>query len=83
MSPSAQCLQYEVVGVERGEHDHLRRARQRQHPPGGFDPIDAGHADVHEDDVWLLLLHQRYGAVAVGGFSDDLERRRTAAEHHA
>ena len=41
--------------------------------PGGLDPVDVGHADVHQDHVGQELVRHADGLVAVGGFAHDVE----------
>ena len=43
---------------------------------GRLDPVHAGHADVHDDDVRVAAERQLDGCGAVGGFADDPDVRR-------
>ena len=45
----------------------------RRDGPGGLDPVEDGHAHVHEHDVGPVELDQAHGVGAVGGLADDLE----------
>ena len=54
---------------------------------GGVEPVDAGHADVHEHDVGAMLERQAHRLLAVGRLADDgdvvlrVEQRPEAAPH--
>src|SRR5438045_4282503 len=39
--------------------------------PGRLDAIDAGHVEVHHDDVRLLFCGEAYRLLAVGGLTHD------------
>ncbi len=66
-------MQHLFVGVEGGEHDHLRRVRPRAQPSRRGDPVHRRHAEVHQDDVRPGPPHQFLGLRAVGGLPDDLD----------
>ena len=54
------------LGVrERGQHQHVRTA-VGDDLPGGGDPVDPGHLQVHEDDVGAGLADDLDGLLAVG-----------------
>jgi hypothetical protein len=42
-------------------------------PQGGLEPVELGHADVHQDDVRDQLARERKGLAAVFGFAHDLD----------
>jgi hypothetical protein len=50
--------------------------------PGRLDPVQAGHAQVHEDDVGRQLHGEGRRLVAVGGGADDLHPGQQAEQHH-
>ncbi len=49
--------------------------------PGGRDPVELRHADVHEDDVGAVEVDRAEHLAAVGGLAHHLEALR-AGEHH-
>ncbi|MCO5614894.1 hypothetical protein L7F22_069179 [Adiantum nelumboides] len=67
----------EDVGVlgERGQDDHpgAGELRVAGDLPGRGDAVGAGHADVHEDDVRVVLAGRGDGLCAVGGLGDDVQ----------
>ncbi len=48
-------------------------ARFGEQPAGGLDPVELGHADVHQHDVGLQVPGLRDRVEAVGGLADDLQ----------
>ena len=51
-----------------------RASVRRQQPPGGLDPVQLRHADVHQHDVGLQLRAPRSTASsAVGGLADHVD----------
>jgi hypothetical protein len=76
-----QRAQHELVGVEGGEHEHGGRVRLRGEQPGGRDPVELRHADVHEDDVGPMEVDRGEHLAAVGGLAHHLQALR-AGEHH-
>ena len=44
-----------LVEVEGGEDEDVGGRRRCSEPAGGLDAVELGHADVHEDDVGLVL----------------------------
>ena len=52
-----------LVEVERREDEDPRRVVGREDPPGRLEPVELGHADVHQDD----------GGIEAGGLLDRLE----------
>ena len=42
-------------------------------PPGGLDPVEHRHGDVHQDQVGAELHGQADGLLAVAGLADDVE----------
>ena len=71
----AQRLVHVVVEVEGGEHDDPRAGEVRVagDPPGGLEPVESGHADVHQEHVGPGRLGDGDGVVAVVGFADEFE----------
>jgi hypothetical protein len=61
------------VGVVGGEHQHPRRFRSGAQLPGGVDSVEAGHAQVHQDQVGPQLDDPGEGLVPVGSLAHDLE----------
>src|SRR5262245_55367871 len=51
-------------------------------PPSRVDPVDTGHAQIHEHDVRAVLVRQRHGLGAILRHAHDLEVRN-GAENHA
>src|SRR5690606_19309364 len=45
----------------------------REDPPRRLDPVELGHAQVHEDDVGLEVGDESHRLVAVTGLADDLQ----------
>jgi hypothetical protein len=83
-----QRLVHVLVEVERGEHQHLRRAVRGDDLPGRLDAVHLGHADVHQDDVRGQFTHPLDRVAAVHRLADDLDVRhraqqdREALAHH-
>jgi len=38
-------------------------------PAGRFEPVEAGHHDVHDDDIGPFLADERKSHFAIGGFT--------------
>jgi hypothetical protein len=70
-----------VVGVERREHDHLRRVVAAAQRLGGGEAVDAGHADVHQHDVGPVGVDRRVDLRAVGRLGHHADVL-AAREHH-
>ena len=49
--------------------------------PGGFDPVQVGHADVEQAHVGPQLTGERDGVQAVGGLTDDFDVGLGVEEH--
>jgi hypothetical protein len=49
--------------------------------PGGGDPVEPRHPDVHQDDVGAVQVDGGQDAAAVVGLADDLDLRG-AGQHH-
>ena len=79
--PGAQGTQDVVAHLERRQHDHFGRVVVRAQQLGGRETVHAGHPDVHQDDVGLVLGDRRRDLVAVGGLADDRDLL-DPAEHH-
>ena len=75
------------VEVERGQDEDPRRAAGRDDLSRGLDPVETGHADVHQDHVRLELPCEAHGVFPVLGLAHDLEvgtrldDQREAAAH--
>jgi beta-glucosidase-like glycosyl hydrolase len=68
-----QRAEHVVVVLERGEDQHRRTRRCRGDRAGRGDPVEAGHADVHQHDVGPHLPAARDRLVAVGGLGHNLD----------
>ena len=55
------------------QHDHLNIRMFRANPPGRFDPIYAGHLNVHHDDVRMESTHSIYGVLPICRFGSHLD----------
>jgi hypothetical protein len=73
--PGVQGLEDVLVVVERREDEDPGRRTAGEDAPGGLEPVEPRHADVHEDDVGSPPGGQRDGLEAVGGLADHLEVR--------
>jgi hypothetical protein len=64
-----------LVGLERREDDDPDRVELgvRRDPTRRLDPVEPGHADVHEHDVGSMALGPVDRLVAVVGLADHLE----------
>ena len=71
----AQRLVDVLVEVEGGEHQDAHRvlAGLREQPPRRLDPVELGHADVHQHDVGLQPRGLLDGVEPVGRLADHLE----------
>jgi hypothetical protein len=49
--PRPQRLEDVFVDLERGQDEHAGRRGEGGDSPGGAQPVQAGHPDVHQDDV--------------------------------
>src|SRR5262249_5362998 len=60
-----------LVEVEGGEHEHTRAGERRvgADQPGRLEPVEDGHADVHQDDVREDPPGDVDGLPAVAGFA--------------
>ena len=61
----------EVEGAEYEDPGDVRVVMEE--PAGGLQPVELGHADVHEDHVGVMLVDCGDGFVAVAGFGDHFE----------
>jgi hypothetical protein len=63
----------DVVLVESGQHDHpyLFGWVLLADPAGGFDAVDAGHPDVHQDQVDGVVPEEGDGLECVGEVARD------------
>jgi hypothetical protein len=62
-----------VVDVEGGEHEHLRGRAEGADQAGRLQPVEVGHAHVHEHDVGLEAAGQAHRLVAVLGLAHHLD----------
>src|SRR3712207_9058467 len=56
-------------------------ARAGEHPPRGLDPVELGHADVHEHDVGAQAARRVDGLQPVRRLADDLEVLLRVEDH--
>jgi hypothetical protein len=78
----AQRLDDRALVVVGGEREHLDTGVALAQAPGRRHPVDAGHAQVHEDGVGPQLGGQGDGLLAVGGGPDDLDATQQPEQHH-
>lgn len=78
----AQGGEDDVVLVESGQHDHpyLFGRVLLADPAGGFDAVDAGHPDVHQDQVDGVVPEEGDGLECVGEIARD-DKTRVEPEH--
>ena len=57
----------------RGEHEHLGGGQGLENLPGGLQPVEQGHRDVHQDHVGTQFGGQRHRLASVGRFADHFE----------
>ena len=57
------------------EHEHLRLGPLPEQRSRRLDPVQAGHQQVHQDDVRLELSIEGEGIEAVGGLAHDIDVR--------
>jgi len=58
---------------QRRSHHRLRRAVGREDAPGRLEPVELGHADVHEHDVGLKRPRLLERFTAVRSLADHLD----------
>ena len=68
----------EIFGPGCGDENGERRESRGGDPACSFDTTDAGHVDVHEDEVRPKLGRQRDGLLPGRRLADQLEARRGA-----
>jgi hypothetical protein len=68
----AQRGEDEVVVAEHAEDQHVRVGALLGDARGRLDPVDPGHAHVHQHDVGLRRAHQLDGLLAVRGRAHEL-----------
>ena len=69
MAPAWLAPFDELALAERGEHDHRRNALVSD-LFGGTDPVQLGHLDVHDHQIWLEIGGQCYGHFPVPRLAD-------------
>ncbi len=62
-----------LVGIEGGQHDDPGGAAGRDQPAQRLDPVEVGHAHVHQHDVGLRVLDHLYRGQTVSGFTHHLD----------
>ena len=62
-----------VIEVECRQHHHAGRGELRKQPPGGLDPVQHRHADVHQHEVGPGPERALDGLAPVGCLGDDLD----------
>ena len=62
-----------VLLVGDGEHEDLGAGQHLPDAPGGFDPVDPGHAYVHEHHIWGQPLGLGDGGLPVLRLGDHLD----------
>ena len=74
-SPGAEGLVDVFVGLEGSQDDDLDPGQVLvgRDAPGGFQAVDAGHPDVHQDDVGALAAGEVHGLLAIRGLTDDVQ----------
>ena len=70
------------VKVEGGQNEYACAAACVDEPVCRFDPVELGHANVHDEYVGVVLAGCGEGLVPVAGFADDGEVV-LSVEHHA
>jgi hypothetical protein len=78
----AQRLHDRALVVVGRERDHLDPRVALAQAPGRRDPVDARHAQVHEDGVGSQLGGDCDGLLAVGRGADDLDAGQQPEQHH-
>jgi hypothetical protein len=63
------------------ERDHPYVRRRCHHPPGGLDPIQFRHRDIHHHDIGLQLVGELHRLAAVRRLADDLHIGLRAQYH--
>ena len=71
--PGAQHLQGKRVHPTGRERHHLDVEAQTSNAHGGFQPADAGHENVHQDDMGHELPRQIHGLLPVFSLRDNAE----------
>src|SRR3954469_12025676 len=71
--PGAQRLEDVLVDLESGQDEHAYAGQigVGGDQAGGGQPVEFGHADVHDDDVGLALAGQIDGLPAGARLADD------------
>src|SRR5699024_9103020 len=66
-----------VVFLKRGEDQNFRIAKLRiiTDTAGCFDTVEAGHSDVHQNNVWAKLFGLFHSVVAVIGLTYNVDFR--------
>jgi hypothetical protein len=73
LAPGCQRLVHVLVEVEGGEDHHPGRRACRRELPGGLEPVQVRHTDVHQHHVRLQPPGGRNGLDAVGGVAHHLD----------
>jgi hypothetical protein len=56
-----------------GEDDNFLAGIALQYAPAGLDTADAGHADIHQDDIGIEFLREHDTSFAAVSFTDDAD----------
>lgn len=78
--PGPQCPQHVLVGVEGGQRHDDRWVGQFADPLDRGEPVEAGHAQVHQHDVWPVAYHRLHACRAVVRLVDDVDVVRRAED---
>jgi hypothetical protein len=63
----------EVLIFIHGEKDDAHEGFFALELASHFEAVEAGHVDIEDDDVGLMIVEHFEGGLAVGGFADDFE----------
>ena len=74
----SQGVEHVIVGVERGQHDDVRRARLFGDPARRLDPVETRHANIHQHHVGKQCAHGGHRRFAVARFAHHGQVRTTA-----
>ena len=66
-----QCTEGVFIQVEGGQDEHMAQGARSGDDAGGLDPIERGHADIHQYDIGLVELDQPQRGAPVRGLADD------------
>ena len=81
LGPGHQGVVDQLRPVEGGQHDDPGIAGRRGDAPGGLDPVQPGHPDVHQHDVGAGRPGEVDGLATVGGLAHHGEVVLGAEDH--